>query len=86
MNQPFGTKSRHLDKVFLRKAASLARVVYSIYKSVTRGHITKYLQRHGCKMSAVNEHTLDIPKMFEHHKKRRHAVDVDCCRIETRPH
>ncbi len=86
MNPPFGTKKRHLDKIFLRKATTLARIVYSIHKSVTRGHITKYLQRHGCKVSAIHEYTLDIPKMFEHHKKRRYAVDVDCYRIETRPH
>jgi len=84
MNPPFGTKQRHLDKVFLRKAIQIGRVVYSIHKSATRDHIVRYLKRCGCKADAVHEYTLDVPKMFEHHRKRKYPVKVDLYRVETR--
>jgi putative methylase len=84
MNPPFGTKRRHNDKVFLAKAIQIGRIVYSIHKSATRDHITHYLKRHGCKVRAIHEYTLEIPMMFEHHRKRKHSVEVDCYRIETR--
>ena len=84
MNPPFGTKQRHLDKVFLRKAIQIGRVVYSIHKSATRDHIVRYLKRCGCKVDAVHEYTLDVPKMFEHHRKRKYPVKVDLYRVETR--
>jgi predicted RNA methylase len=84
MNPPFGTKQRHLDKVFLRKAIQIGRVAYSIHKSATREYILSYLKRCGCKVNAIHEYTLDIPRMFEHHRKRKHPVKVDCYRVETR--
>jgi len=84
MNPPFGTKQRHLDKVFLGKAIQLGGVVYSLHKSATREHISRYLRQHGCKVRAIHEYTLDIPMMFEHHRKRKHPVKVDCYRVETK--
>ena len=84
MNPPFGTKRRHLDKVFLRKAVKTGRIVYSIHKSATREHILSYLKRRGCAVHAIHEYTLDLPKMFEHHRKRRYPVKVDCYRIEVK--
>lgn len=83
MNPPFGTKEKHVDKVFLSKAIQIGRVVYSIHKSATREHILQYLKRLGCRVDAIHEYTLDIPRMFEHHKKRKHPVRVDCYRVET---
>ncbi|WP_455284001.1 METTL5 family protein [[Eubacterium] cellulosolvens] len=83
MNPPFGTKNKHLDKIFLKKAIRIGRVVYSIHKSATREHIQRYLERCGCRVSAIHEYTLEIPRMFEHHKKPRYAVNVDCYRIEV---
>lgn len=83
MNPPFGTKKAHIDKAFLKKAIEIGRIVYSIHKSATRDHILRYLDKCGSKVRAIHEYTLDIPRMFEHHKKRRHPVNVDCYRIET---
>jgi putative methylase len=84
MNPPFGTKKRHTDKIFLKKAIALGRVVYSIHKSATRRHIVGYLEKSGCTVHAIHEYLLDIPRMFEHHRKRRHSVKVDCYRIEAK--
>jgi putative methylase len=83
MNPPFGTKRRHLDKIFLRKAIRTGRIVYSIHKSATREHILSYLERHGCTVHAIYEYTLDLPRMFKHHRKRRYPVNVDYYRIEA---
>jgi putative methylase len=84
MNPPFGTKQRHLDMVFLRKAIQIGRVAYSIHKSATREYILQYLKRCGCKVNAIHQYTLDIPRMFEHHRKRKHTVKTDCYRVETK--
>jgi putative methylase len=84
MNPPFGTKRRHVDKIFLRKAIGIGRVVYSIHKSASREHILGYLERCGCKVHAIHEYALEIPRMFEHHRKRRYPVNVDCYRIEAK--
>jgi predicted RNA methylase len=84
MNPPFGTKRRHLDKIFLRKAIQIGRIIYSMHKSSTREHILRYLKRSGCKVHAIHEYTLDVPRMFEHHRKLRHAVKVDFYRIESK--
>jgi len=83
MNPPFGTKRRHLDKVFLEKAIEIGRVVYSIHKSATREYILGHLKRRGCAVHAIHEYTLDLPRMFEHHRKRRYPVNVDCYRIQV---
>ncbi len=83
MNPPFGTKKAHVDKIFLRKAIGIGGVVYSIHKSATRDHLLRYLDRCGSRVRSVHEYTLDIPRMFEHHRKQRHPVKVDCFRIET---
>ena len=83
MNPPFGTKKKHLDRIFLRKAISIASTVYSIHKSSTQEYILSYVSRQGCKVRSIHEHRLDIPKMFEHHMKRRYSVNVDCYRIES---
>jgi predicted RNA methylase len=83
MNPPFGTRKRHADKIFLRKAVSIAPVVYSIHKSSSREHLLGYLRRSRCSVSAIHQYTLDIPKMFDYHKKRRYPVQVDCFRIES---
>ena len=84
MNPPFGTKQRHLDKVFLKKAIQIGSVAYSLHKSATREHVLRYLKRSGCKVDAIHEYTLDIPRMFEHHRKRKYPVKVDCYRVKTR--
>jgi len=84
MNPPFGTKQKHVDKVFLNKAIQIGDIVYSIHKSATREHILQYLKQCGCKVDAIHEYTLNIPKMFEHHRKRKYPVRVDCYRVKTR--
>jgi predicted RNA methylase len=83
MNPPFGTKRRHLDRVFLEKAISVAQVVYSIHKASTRRYILSYVERHGGRIHSVHECSLEIPRMFEHHTKRRYSVKVDCYRIQS---
>jgi putative methylase len=81
MNPPFGTKRKHLDKLFLGKALRMAPVVYSIHKSSTRDHILRYVERQGFSVRAIHEYKFEIPRMFEHHRKRRYEVRVDCYRM-----
>jgi len=83
MNPPFGTKRRHLDSIFLEKAISIAQTIYSIHKASTRSYILSFVERHGCRIHSVHECSLEIPRMFEHHMKRRHSVKVDCYRIQS---
>ena len=41
-NPPFGTKVRHMDKVFLKKAFEVGKVVYSFHKSETKKFVESF--------------------------------------------
>jgi putative methylase len=81
MNPPFGTKRRHLDIKFLSTALMLANTVYSIHKRSTRRFIESFVRRRGGIVSTILQMELEIPWMFNFHKKPRTLVKVDLYRI-----
>jgi len=46
-NPPFGTKQKHADKIFLEKAFSLAKVIYSFHKLETERFVNKISEDYG---------------------------------------
>lgn len=81
MNPSFGTKTRHMDLRFLSVAMALSRIIYSIHKSSSRGFITEYVRSRGFEVSAILSSRLEIPHLFEFHRKPRKLVAVDIFRI-----
>jgi predicted RNA methylase len=82
MNPPFGTKVKHLDAMFVRKAYSLSNVVYSLHKTSTREYFTSTLAKElDCKVIVVAELIFDIGKTYSMHKKDSKDIKVDLLRF-----
>jgi predicted RNA methylase len=81
MNPPYGTRTAHADLGFLDKAFQLAPVIYTIHKTATRRYLTNYVQRRGKTLDETRSMVLDIPNLFEFHRKKTKSVEVDLYRI-----
>ena len=83
-NPPFGTKEKHTDRLFLEKAFSLTRVIYSFHKTATRDFIGKLAQKHN--FAITQEHGFDFPlkKTYNHHKRDIHRIKVSCFRFQKK--
>ena len=81
MNPPYGTRIAHADLRFLDKAFQLAPITYTIHKSATRKYLTDFVGRRGRRIEETRNMVLDIPNLFEFHRKKSQGVDVDLYRI-----
>ncbi len=87
MNPPFGTRKKGMDAIFLQKAMSVSKRVYSLHK---RGEQNRIFLRNKVEslrgsVDAIFEIGIEIAKTYEFHKKRRYAVDVDLYRVVVNP-
>jgi len=80
-NPPFGTKIRHMDILFLEKAIKCAEVVYSIHKAGNLPFIEKKVSLLGARLELLARMLLNIPKIYNFHKKRRYVVEVELYRV-----
>jgi len=83
-NPPFGTKKRHSDIIFLRKAFGCANVVYSIHKYTEeiRRYIEKVARKEKFIISKIIPLKLEIPFTYEFHIKPKYYVDAAVFRFE----
>ncbi|OAD79615.1 hypothetical protein PHYBLDRAFT_14652 [Phycomyces blakesleeanus NRRL 1555(-)] len=76
MNPPFGTKTKGVDMVLLKKAIEIAGTsVYSLHKTSTRDHIMKKAKEWGVGCE------FDVPMMYKFHKKKSVDIAVDFLRF-----
>ncbi|TFG32327.1 methyltransferase domain-containing protein [Candidatus Thorarchaeota archaeon] len=85
-NPPFGVKKRGADMRFLTKAISVADVTYSIHLAgeKNRTFLTKEIEKLGAQVTQIETFQFPIKKLFDHHKKEIHLVDVDLYRIRSK--
>ena len=83
MNPPYGTRSPHLDVLFLERAFELAPVSYSVHKSSTREFLRRFVERRNRKVNAVRSMSLEIPHLFPFHHKKWENIEVDLYRISS---
>ena len=81
-NPPFGTKTRHIDSEFLKKAFSLAPIVYSFHKTNTKEFIVRLAEQNEFKVIERFDFMFPIKKQFSFHTKPKKFVDVSCFRLE----
>ena len=83
-NPPFGVQQRRADRRFIVKALELGGVIYSFHKGgeSNREFIKRFIEEHGGKISNIFPMTMEIPRMFEFHTKRKRNIQVDLYRIE----
>ncbi|KAI8377723.1 methyltransferase-like protein 5-like protein [Radiomyces spectabilis] len=85
MNPPFGTKTKGIDMVLLKKAIEIAKVaVYSLHKTSTREHIMKKAKEWGVTCEVIAELKFDVPMMYKFHKKKSVDIAVDFLRFEKK--
>jgi putative methylase len=84
-NPPFGVKKRGADLRFLKKAVSIADVIYSMHLAgdKNRTFLKNEIEKLGARIAQLETFQFPIGRLFEYHKKQKHMVDVDLYRICT---
>lgn len=82
MNPPFGAQREHADRVFLDRATTLARRIYSIHNANSRSFLERYAREAGLRFSIIAARSLPLSAAFEHHRKPRVFQEVVLCRLE----
>ena len=75
MNPPFGTQRKHIDLVFLEKAASILMTIISLHKTSTIEYLKKWALKNSFR---VETQTFSYPlkSTLSHHKKRIERIEV----------
>jgi len=83
-NPPFGVQRRRADRQFITKSLELSNKIYSFHKSgkSNREFIKRFIEEHGGKITNIFPMSMEIPKMFEFHTKKKQSIQVDLYRIE----
>ncbi len=83
-NPPFGVQRRRADRKFIKRSLELGRRIYSLHKAgeANRGFIKRFIEKHGGKVMSIFTLKVQIPRLFEFHTRKTHAVQVDLYRIE----
>lgn len=81
-NPPFGTKTRHLDREFLKKAFSISEIIYSFHKTSTSRFVDAFAKDNGFKITNRWEFDFPLKQTLNFHKKRIQRIEVTCFRLE----
>lgn len=81
-NPPFGTHlHKHADKIFLEKAFSIAKTIYSFHKSTSKEFLSAISNDHGFKIVEYYEFAFPLKASQFFHKKKLHRIKVGCWRL-----
>jgi putative methylase len=83
-NPPFGVQRKRADRLFIAKSLELSSVIYSFHKGgdSNREFIKRFIEEHGGKVTNIFPVTMEIPRMFKFHTKKKKSIQVDLYRIE----
>lgn len=82
MNPPFGVQKRNADRIFLKKAFTLAKVVYSIHKAGSTNFLEKFAEDNGFSAAHIGTNVLKLPPTMKFHKERKHEVEISTWRFD----
>ena len=71
MNPPFGSQRPGADKIFLEKAMSIAKDIWTIHLSETRKFIEKIVKKNNCQIIEKYEFEYTLVKSMPFHSKDR---------------
>lgn len=83
-NPPFGTKIRHNDLFFLKKAIETAPLVYSFHKSESKGFLQRFSAQNNLKITHIWDFRLPLKAAFPFHRRRIHRINASCLRFEVK--
>jgi len=83
-NPPFGVQRKRADRRFIAKSLELSGAIYSFHKGgdSNREFIKRFIEEHGGKVTNIFPVTMEIPRMFKFHTKKKKSIQVDLYRIE----
>jgi putative methylase len=83
-NPPFGVQRKRADRRFIVKSLELSCAIYSFHKGgdSNREFIKRFIEEHGGKVTNIFPVTMEIPRMFKFHTKKKKNIQVDLYRIE----
>ena len=81
-NPPFGTKQKHADKIFLEKAFSLAKIIYSFHKLETERFVNSISKNNAFEVTHLWKFDFPIKAIYSFHRKRIQRIKVGCWRME----
>ncbi|WP_253738273.1 METTL5 family protein [Halohasta salina] len=84
MNPPFGAQNGQsgADKRFLRTAAEIADVSYSVHNAGSEAFIDAFAADNGGEVTHAFAAGFEMPRQFDHHTDDRRDVDTEVYRIE----
>ena len=83
-NPPFGTKEKHVDKLFLEKAFEVSVVVWSMHKTVTKTFVEAICRDYGFRITNKFDYSFPIKASFKWHQKPVKNVEVSLWRMEKK--
>ena len=81
-NPPFGTKVKHSDKIFLEKAFSIAKVIYSFHKTSTLRFVKAISKDTNFNITHSFDFKFPLKQTYNFHRKRIKRIEVSCYRLE----
>ncbi|SFR47685.1 putative methylase [Halogeometricum rufum] len=84
MNPPFGAQRghEHADRAFLRTAATLSDVSYSIHNTGSQEFVEAFAADEGGTVTHAFEATFSLDRQFEFHDEASKDIDTEVYRIE----
>ena len=80
-NPPFGTKMKHNDVVFLKKALETAKIVYSFHKSETRKFLERLAKKINIRITHVWDFEYPLKATYKFHRRKIQRIGVSCFRF-----
>ena len=83
-NPPFGVQRKRADRRFIAKSLELSTTIYSFHKGGegNQEFIKRFIEEHKGKVTNIFPVTMEIPRMFNFHTKKKKSIQVDLYRIE----
>lgn len=81
-NPPFGTKIRHNDIFFLKKALEIAPVVYSFHKSESKAFLERFSAKNNAEITHIWDFKFPLKATLPFHRRQIHRIDVSCFRFK----
>lgn len=81
-NPPFGTKIKHSDMEFLKKAFTTADLIYSFHKTSTLNFIKSFSQKNNFEVTNIFDFEFPLKKTYDFQRKKRKLINVSCIRLK----
>lgn len=81
-NPPFGVKVRHMDKIFLKRAFEISKVVYSFHKTESKKFLQSFAKDNNFKITDVFDFNFPLKATMKHHTRKIKKIEVSCFRFE----